>query len=65
MSIKHHIDYRDQDEEKIKRQLKKLTTDGNQKANERADIKLNANDGKKKRKRINQQDTDKSLSLDA
>lgn len=63
-SIKRHIDYREQDEKKIEQQFIKLIADGNQKANERVDIKLNANDSKNKRKRINQQDADKSLSID-
>eukprot|EP00751_Fragilariopsis_kerguelensis_P005737 CAMPEP_0170798520 /NCGR_PEP_ID=MMETSP0733-20121128/26397_1 /TAXON_ID=186038 /ORGANISM="Fragilariopsis kerguelensis, Strain L26-C5" /LENGTH=73 /DNA_ID=CAMNT_0011149873 /DNA_START=736 /DNA_END=957 /DNA_ORIENTATION=- len=43
-SIKRHIDYRDQDVEKIEQQLNKLYADGNQKAIERA-AKLNTNTG--------------------
>mmetsp|Transcript_40610 Transcript_40610/g.45377 ORF Transcript_40610/g.45377 Transcript_40610/m.45377 type:complete len:124 (+) Transcript_40610:695-1066(+) len=63
-SIKRHIDYRDQDVEKIEQQLNKLYADGNQKAIERA-AKLNANDNKKKRTQINQQGVDESPILDA
>ena len=62
-SIKQHINYRDQDEEKIKRQLKQLYADGNQKAKERAD-NFYANHNVKKRKRNNQQDADESPILD-
>jgi len=41
-TIKQHIDYRDQDEDEIKRQLKQLYADGSLKVSARV-AKLNAN----------------------
>ena len=56
-SIKQHIVYRDQDEDKIKWQLNQLYADGNLKVTARV-TKLNANDNKKKRKQDNQEDAE-------
>mmetsp|Transcript_34811 Transcript_34811/g.35365 ORF Transcript_34811/g.35365 Transcript_34811/m.35365 type:complete len:127 (-) Transcript_34811:115-495(-) len=62
-SIKRHIDYRDQDEYKIERQLNRLIADGNKKASNKSDIKINRNNGKKKRKRVNQQNASNTNSV--
>lgn len=61
--INRHIDYRDQDEYKIERQLNRLIADGNKKASNKSDIKINRNNGKKKRKRVNQQNASNTNSV--
>lgn len=61
--INHHIDYKDQYEEKIERQLNRLIADDNEKANGKSDIKINTKEGKKKRKKVNQQDASNTNSV--
>ena len=64
-SISSNIDYRDQDEDSIDQEFNNMIAIGNLEANRKPDAKIDAKEGNKKRKKVNQQDAHNTDSVNS